>query len=120
MKKLILISSLICNVSLAFELGKFETYTVKDKNTVLAIIDVSDYSLNWLDINADYLVKKRIPVMVKNASKEQVVTLNRKHKGLLSGNVPEPVVFLNAMMKQMGVKYYPVVIENGKVWQVNQ
>ncbi len=122
MKKiLIIISVLFANTVLALELGTFQAIPVKKGNegTTIALIDNSSFSQNWLNKNADYLITKKIPVLVLNTEQKKVTKLNKKYKGLLAGVAPKPQNLIYKLANQMGVIKYPAVVEKGIIWQVN-
>lgn len=119
MRKTLLLSLVFCKTILAFEIGSFDSYKANTgyEETTLAVIDNSDFSKEWLEKNATYLTANKIPLLVINATQEETNNLNSSYNGLLAGVVPEPVEFMKYLMSQMGVKYYPAVIENGQIWQ---
>ncbi len=124
MKKLLLLL-LVAQYSFAAEcdLGDFSIKQAnlnnENKNTKLALIDNSVFSRKWLSKNAHYLISEKIPVLVKDISRSEIILLNKKYEGLLAGQVPKPITMLDLLCKQIGIDKYPAVVENGVIWQEN-
>ncbi|MFC0036593.1 hypothetical protein [Cardiobacterium valvarum] len=88
----------------------------------LAFIDSSAASRRWLDKYTDYLVKKRIPVMVLEGTQSDLEQHFRGYaqKGLMVGIGPEPRIFLDGMLQRLGITTIPAVVEGPVVWQVRE
>ena len=88
----------------------------------LAFIDSSAASRRWLDKYSDYLVKKRIPVMVLEGTQSDLEQHFRGYaqKGLMVGIGPEPRIFLDGMLQRLGITTIPAVVEGPVVWQVRE
>lgn len=118
----------------------------------LAVIDISQESLQWLRTNRIYLEQEQIPVIVLGADMRSMLPLWQEFAGDVgeaeltsleqagsdfSASLPEmeqsfpqggliigpepanPPGLIAAFLEQMGVSYYPVVIDRGIAWQVN-
>ncbi len=122
MKKILLVIT-IMQLSLAYSCnpGEFTIKKAKQGNeeTQLALIDNSSFSQKWLNKNANYLIANKIPVLVKNIERNELLAMNKKYQGLLAGQVPKPTKMLSVLCKQVGIDNYPAVVEKGIIWQVN-
>lgn len=114
---LYLLLSLSLNAQSA-TLAAFTQHPAKTEDNLLAIIDLSEYSLKWLALNKSYLIKKNIPILVLSANDDQTFALIQKYPGLLAGAVPPPAELTERLFEQIGLKHYPAVIENNIIWQV--
>lgn len=102
----------------AAEIGEFSHHKAKTPGTTLGVMDLSDYSLKWLNQNRDYLVKNKVLVLVLDASEIEVNQLIDR-TGVLAGTVPEPTHLVDKLFETLGLMYYPAVIEDTIIWQVN-
>ncbi|MDO4643188.1 MAG: hypothetical protein Q4A74_05045 [Cardiobacteriaceae bacterium] len=86
----------------------------------LAFVDTSTLSQQWIGKYADYLIEKRIPVIVIGSSQQEIERLfaDAGKKGLLIGAAPEPRILLDGMLQRLHVTQIPAAVEGRVVWQV--
>ncbi len=119
-KYIVLILSLSFGIANAAEKGVFTHYpaNIKEYNTI-GFVDLSKFSIEWLEKNASYLIEKEVPIVVIDATEQKVSRLREKYNGkLLVGSAPEPVSLMSMLFEYLGVKNYPAVVEKGVIWQV--
>ncbi len=73
----------------------------------IAFIDTTEKSMQWLQENKDYLKNNKIPVMVIGANVTDIKQLNIRFKGVLFGVEPEPRVYTEMLLRQLGIKNFP-------------
>ncbi len=75
----------------------------------IAFIDTTEKSMQWLQENKDYLKNNKIPVMVIGANVTDIKQLNIRFKGVLFGVEPDPKVYTEMLLRQLGVKNLPYI-----------
>lgn len=102
----------------AAKLGEFSHHQAKTKDNSIAVIDLSDFSLRWLAKNKDFLIEKKLPLLVLQASHAEAVSLIDKYPGLIAGAAPPPKELMKQYFEQVGITRYPAVAEGNIIWQV--
>lgn len=123
--------------------GVFENHPVSGQDTSaaqmkIAVIDASNGSKEWLRHHRAYLEQEGIPVMVIDTTEADFQALHQEFLGdvqqaptadqdelevipngrLILGLEPEVGRgLMHNILWQMGVRHYPVVIEDGMAWQ---
>lgn len=126
--------------------GVFDNFSLSTKDTSitqmkLAIIDASNGSQEWLRHHRPYLEQEGIPVMVIEADDAAFAAMQQSFLKTQLGGSPLPANnsekivalpkgqlllarepeagrgLIHTVLWQLGVRHYPVVIENGIAWQ---
>lgn len=116
-KILITLSISLSTVINAATLAEFSHHPAKNPGNLIAVIDLSPFSLKWLALNKDFLITKAVPVVVLTATNAQAYKLIEQYPGLVAGAVPPPKELMAQFFEHVGIDKYPAVAEGHIIWQ---